>query len=250
MVSRSPISVFPLKGHILHCTCSRPSRHPQTVYSGGGRLGYWCWDCAVSAITQCAVFSQRFSPAERNYDMANHDLLAIKIALKRWRHWLEGLEQPFLICTNHKNVSYIQHAKQLNSWQARWQLFFNRFNFFISYRPSSRSTKPDALYRQFSPESNSMEAETILPTSCVVGAVTREMETGAPDCPNPTFTRILAHNHYDCVGHCCLYKIVLYCTVLYIRPLYLYIVLVYTKGSGSIAISNSNCMICTYGFWQ
>lgn len=55
--------------------------------------------------------------------------------------------------------------------QARWSLFFAHFNFSITYRPSSKNTKPDALSWQFS-NSNQHNTETsILPDSCVLGAL-------------------------------------------------------------------------------
>ncbi len=38
----------------------------------------------------CA-FSRKLSPAENNYDIGNRELLAIKLALEEWRHWLEGV---------------------------------------------------------------------------------------------------------------------------------------------------------------
>lgn len=101
------------------------------------------------------------------------------MALEEWRRWLERLEQLFLVWTNHKNLSYMQHTKRLNSRPARWQLFLKQFNFSISYHPGSRNTKPDTLSCQFSPESSSVEAKTILPASCMVGAVTWEIETAA-----------------------------------------------------------------------
>ncbi|KAG1929495.1 hypothetical protein F2P79_022926 [Pimephales promelas] len=34
----------------------------------------------------CAFFSHRLSPAERNYDIGNRELLAVKLALEEWRH--------------------------------------------------------------------------------------------------------------------------------------------------------------------
>ncbi len=43
----------------------------------------------------CAYFSRKLSPAERNYDIGNQELLAIKMALEEWRHWLEGAQHPF-----------------------------------------------------------------------------------------------------------------------------------------------------------
>ncbi len=72
----------------------------------------------------CAFFSHRLSPVKRNYDFGNRELLAVKLALEEWRHWLEGSGVPFVVWTDHKNLEYIQSAKRLNSRQARWALFF------------------------------------------------------------------------------------------------------------------------------
>ncbi len=41
-------------------------------------------------VHPCAFFSRRLSPAERNYDIGNKELLAVRLALGEWRHWLEG----------------------------------------------------------------------------------------------------------------------------------------------------------------
>uniref|UniRef100_A0A8C9ZTG8 Gypsy retrotransposon integrase-like protein 1 n=1 Tax=Sander lucioperca TaxID=283035 RepID=A0A8C9ZTG8_SANLU len=124
----------------------------------------------------CAFLSRKLSPAERNYDVGNRELLAVKVALEEWRHWLEGAEHPFLVWTDHKNLEYLRSAKRLNSRQARWALFFNHFNFSLSYRPGSKNTKPDALSRLFDTDSLPKSDETILPGSCVVGAVSWEVE--------------------------------------------------------------------------
>lgn len=88
----------------------------------------------------CAFFSRRLSQAERNYDVGDRELFAIKLALEEWRHWLEGSEHPLLVWTDHKNLAYLQVAKCLNARQARWALFFTRFNLVITYRPGSRNT--------------------------------------------------------------------------------------------------------------
>lgn len=125
----------------------------------------------------CAFYSHRLSPAEKNYDVGNRELLAVKLALEEWRHWLEGAEHPFIVWTDHKNLAYIQTAKRLNSRQARWALFFSRFSFTLTYRPGSRNLKPDALSRQFSSEEAPSTPDTILPASCVVAAVTWEIES-------------------------------------------------------------------------
>ncbi len=60
---------------------------------------------------------------------------------------------------------------RLNARQARWALFFGRFEFSISYRPSSKNVKPDALSRQFGSSESASTKEGILSHDCVVGAV-------------------------------------------------------------------------------
>lgn len=123
----------------------------------------------------CAFYSRRLTQAERNYDVGNRELLAIKLALEEWRHWLEGAKYPFIVWTDHKNLSYIQSAKRLNSRQARWSLFFGRFDFTIAYRPGSRNVKPDALSRQFS-VTDTPETDSIVPPSCIVATLTWDIE--------------------------------------------------------------------------
>uniref|UniRef100_A0A3B3IPI7 Gypsy retrotransposon integrase-like protein 1 n=1 Tax=Oryzias latipes TaxID=8090 RepID=A0A3B3IPI7_ORYLA len=131
-------------------------------------------EASTDKLKPCAYFSRKLSPAERNYDVGNRELLAIKLALEEWRHWLEGAEQPFIVWTDHKNLAYLRSAKRLNSRQARWCLFFDRFNFVITYRPGSRNIKPDALSRKYSPSERA--PATILPSTCVIGTLTWDIE--------------------------------------------------------------------------
>ncbi|KAI2664082.1 Transposon Tf2-6 polyprotein [Labeo rohita] len=125
----------------------------------------------------CAFFSHKLSPAERNYDVGNRELLAIKLALEEWRHWLEGALHPFVILTDHKNLEYIRTAKVLNHRQARWALFFTRFQFTISYRPGSQNHKADALSRVHEPDHASPPPETILPASMLIAPVAWDLMT-------------------------------------------------------------------------
>jgi hypothetical protein len=95
-------------------------------------------------LQPCAFYSKQLSPDQRNYDLGDRELLAVKKALKVWRHWLDGSKHPFLVWTDHRNLEYIRAAKRLNPRQARWALFFTRFQFTISYRPGSKNVKVDA----------------------------------------------------------------------------------------------------------
>ncbi len=92
-------------------------------------------------IHPCSFFSRSLSSAEINYGVGNRELLAVKLALEEWRHWLEGSKHPLIVWTDHK--------KRLNPRQASWALFFTRFNCVISYRPGSKNVKADALSRQY-----------------------------------------------------------------------------------------------------
>ncbi|CAJ0917196.1 unnamed protein product [Ranitomeya imitator] len=82
-----------------------------------------------SLMKPCAFFSQKFSPAECNYDVGNRELLAMKWAFKEWRHWLEGAKHRIVVLTDHKNLIYLESAKRLNPRQAWWSLFFSSFDF-------------------------------------------------------------------------------------------------------------------------
>lgn len=139
----------------------------------GAVLSQWAQD---SKLHPCAFFSRRLSPAERNYDIGNRELLAVKLVLGEWRQWLEGASEPFLVWTDHKNLEYLRTAKRLNSRQARWTLFFGRFRFTLSERPGSKNIKPDALSRVFERGSPDPREAAILPPSLVVGAVSWGIE--------------------------------------------------------------------------
>uniref|UniRef100_A0A3P9M887 Gypsy retrotransposon integrase-like protein 1 n=1 Tax=Oryzias latipes TaxID=8090 RepID=A0A3P9M887_ORYLA len=127
-------------------------------------------------LKPCAFFSRKLSMAERNYDVGNRELLAIKLALEEWRHWLEGAEHPFIVWTDHKNLAYLRTAKRLNSRQARWCLFFDKFDFTITYRPGSRNVKPDALSRLFG-SGDDQDSSPIIPPTCIVGNLTWHIES-------------------------------------------------------------------------
>ncbi len=141
----------------------------------------------------CMFFSHCLSPAKRNYDIGNRELLAVKLALEEWRHWLEGSGVPFIIWTDYKNLEYIKSAKKLNSRQAHWALFFGHLDFSISYRPGSKNIKPDALSCTFDHSERPSSPEPILPQKMVIYVVSWEIElkvstasegvTAPPGCP-------------------------------------------------------------------
>ncbi|CAJ0940024.1 unnamed protein product, partial [Ranitomeya imitator] len=118
----------------------------------------------------------KFSPAERNYDVGNRELLAMKWALEEWRHWLEGAKHRVVVLTDHKNLIYLESAKRLNPRQARWSLFLSRFDFVVSYLPGSKNVKADALSRSFSPDSPGvLEPVGILKEGVILSAISPDL---------------------------------------------------------------------------
>lgn len=103
--------------------------------------------------------------------MGNQELLAIKLALEEWGHWLEGAVILFIVLTNHKNLEYLQAAKHLNPRQARWAFFFTRFQFTVSYIPVTKNGKADALSHVHHRNEEATTQEIILPQQCLVSAV-------------------------------------------------------------------------------
>ncbi|KAI2655557.1 Transposon Tf2-8 polyprotein [Labeo rohita] len=102
----------------------------------------------------CAYFFHKLSMAEQNYDVGNRELLAIKLALEEWHHWLEGSVHQFTIITDHKNL---------------------QFNYKITYRPGTKNTKADTLSRQFSTNSPA-EPETIIPSDVIIIPIVWDFE--------------------------------------------------------------------------
>ncbi|KAI2666521.1 Transposon Tf2-9 polyprotein [Labeo rohita] len=99
------------------------------------------------SLHPCAYFSRKLSMAEQNYDVGNRELLAIKLALEEWHHWLEGSVHQFTIFTDHKNLQYLR----------------------------TKNAKADALSCQFSADS-SAEPEPIIPPDVIISPIVWDLE--------------------------------------------------------------------------
>uniref|UniRef100_A0A9J8BEN4 Gypsy retrotransposon integrase-like protein 1 n=1 Tax=Cyprinus carpio carpio TaxID=630221 RepID=A0A9J8BEN4_CYPCA len=88
---------------------------------------------------------------------------------------LVGGSQTLLCCMDRSQESSLyprsQETLTCNSRQARWALFFNQFDFVLSYRPGSKNQKPDAFSRQFDPPNMISSPVRIIPPSKIVTPV-------------------------------------------------------------------------------
>jgi hypothetical protein len=78
-----------------------------------------------------AYASRKLKPHEINYPTHNLEVAAIVFALKKWRHYLYGVE--YEVFTDHKSLKYIFTQKDLNLRQRRWIEFLEEYHYPINY---------------------------------------------------------------------------------------------------------------------
>src|ERR1700692_228723 len=95
-----------------------------------------------------AYFSKSLSPAEKNYDIYDRELLAIIYAVKAFRYLLLGAQEKFLIRSDHENLKYFKSPQKITPRQARWQQFLQDYNFELIHFPGKSNTIADLLSRR------------------------------------------------------------------------------------------------------
>jgi hypothetical protein len=76
-----------------------------------------------------SFYSRKCTPAEQNYDTYDRELLAIVVAMKQWRHHLEGARYTIMIQCDHKNLEYFQTSKVLSRRQAHWAEILSAYDY-------------------------------------------------------------------------------------------------------------------------
>jgi hypothetical protein len=69
--------------------------------------------------------SYKSKAAESNYEIHDKKLLAIVPAMEEWRGELIGVENPFVVLSDHKNLQYFMITRKLSERQVRWSLKFS-----------------------------------------------------------------------------------------------------------------------------
>ena len=120
----------------------------------------------------CTYLSQMFSAAEWNYDIYNHELLAIIHALDHWCHYLQGTSHPVTLLTDHKNLMYFHHPQKLSCHQAQWMMFLQDFNLHFIHVPGSTMGPGNALSHLIDPDVSSDNTNvTLLPDDLFIHAI-------------------------------------------------------------------------------
>ncbi len=103
-----------------------------------------------------------FTPAEENYDIYEKEFLVVLKALEHWRAYLIWTKEPFVIKTDHKNLTYWKELKKLIGRMARWHEKLQDYNFRIVHIAGKTNGPADALLRMDQEEENKGPKLTLL----------------------------------------------------------------------------------------
>ncbi|KAF8749931.1 hypothetical protein RHS01_09606 [Rhizoctonia solani] len=107
-----------------------------------------------------AYLSKSLSPAEKNYDIFDKELLAVIRAFKEWRHLLEGSELPVQVLTDHKILEYFSTS----------QIF--------EQTPGAQNKKADILLQRYNlvPLEGGVENQVLLKPELFIASITLDQE--------------------------------------------------------------------------
>ena len=95
-----------------------------------------------------AFHSQKLIQAELNYNIHDKELLAIMVAFKTWRTYLEEAQHTVLVKTDHKNLIFFTTTKELTRRQARWAEVLSQYDFKIMHCRGNENGQADVLSQQ------------------------------------------------------------------------------------------------------
>jgi cleavage and polyadenylation specificity factor subunit 1 len=90
-------------------------------------------------------FSIKFNAAEQRYSTFDRELLSIVLAVKHFRHFLQG--RKFIVRSDHKPLVHIMGMKDPSPRQQRQISFLSEFNMSIVYLPGEENSVADFLSR-------------------------------------------------------------------------------------------------------
>ena len=155
--------------HLPDVTCPFVVMTDASLIASRGILMQWDGN---GDLHPCAYLSQTFSPAERNYDIYDWELLAVIHALEHWRCYLQGTTYFVTLLTDHKNLTYFRQPQKLSCCQAHWMMFLQDFDLHFIHIPGSAMGPANALSRLLDPDTSSDNVDvTVLPDDLFIRAI-------------------------------------------------------------------------------
>ena len=93
-------------------------------------------------------YSRKLTPPELNYNIYNKELLTIIAILKKWRAFLQGTIDLFIVKMDYKNLTGFLTIKELNWRQVRWVKILTEYYFKIKYIKGIDNARADTLNKK------------------------------------------------------------------------------------------------------
>jgi hypothetical protein len=95
-----------------------------------------------------AYFSKTLNEAQRNYDIADLELLAVVMSLDNWRSFLAGSPHKVIVYSDHQNLLYWKEPHKISRRVAREVLRLSEYNIEIRHIKGTANGRADALSRR------------------------------------------------------------------------------------------------------
>lgn len=142
-------------------------------------------------------YSYTFSKAQLNYTTTEKEALAVLMAVRYFRPYLDG--RSFTLFTDHQALTYILNLAEPRGKIARWVSELQQFVFVVHHRPGEHLKDADALSRL----AVTPDQETISATLLWEGTEELEFHDGKFVVPETMVPRILElyHDSPESGGH-------------------------------------------------
>jgi hypothetical protein len=95
-----------------------------------------------------AYFSKTLNEAQRNYDVADLELLAVVMSLDNWRSFLAGSPHKVIVYLDHQNLLYWKEPHKISRRVAREVLRLSEYNIEIRHIKGTSNGRADTLSRR------------------------------------------------------------------------------------------------------
>ncbi|KAG2191888.1 hypothetical protein INT47_007077 [Mucor saturninus] len=85
--------------------------------------------------------SRKLLSAKLNYQIYDKKVLAIAVAFKHWRRYLEFSTETTILLPDHKKLEYFANTRNLSRSQVRWAEILKDFNYRNLYRPAKKKKR-------------------------------------------------------------------------------------------------------------
>ena len=112
-----------------------------------------------------AFFSKTMNNAQQNYDVYNHELLALVEMFRHWRHYLHQPMFKVKVHTDHANLLYWKNPGDHNRRVARWHAELMDYDFKLIHIAGKKNGRANTLSRRSDYEqgNNNNKSLVVLP---------------------------------------------------------------------------------------